>query len=160
MVFVLALVAITLADDVKKDKRSLNEHVGYQPISEGQAELDKAVMAQYAEALTGTQVIEQSVQAQNVKTVQVAQEALPEVQQTIQEALPIEQPAIQYTQASLPIVQQTIPIQQAAIQYLPQSVEYAPRFAQEAIRYLPQPIQYAPQTIQYASEAVPVHGVS
>ncbi|XP_055323623.1 cell division protein ZipA-like isoform X3 [Sitodiplosis mosellana] len=137
MVCVLALVAIGFAEDVKKDKRSANDiHIGYAqtPIVSEAASIEHHEVSAHA--------------------VQFAQEALPFVQQAIQEAAPIEQQDIQYTQAALPIAaQQTSPVQQDAIQYVsqpPQAIQYA----SQPIEYAPQPVQYAPQPIQYASQPV------
>lgn len=135
---------------MKKDKRSVNDvQIGYQPVSE-----EQAALAQYAGDFGGAQVIEQPAAVTVVaghqgvpeQAIQIAQEALPVVQQALQapfvnqEVIPIQEQAVQYAQEALPlpaIQEQAIPIQQEAIQYSPQPLAYAAP-----------PVQYAPEELQ------------
>lgn len=127
-------MAISVAEDAKKDKRSLNE-IGFQPISEEQAALDRAALGQYAQALTGAQVFEPAqAEYQPIAENQAVYDsaALDQYSETLSGAQLIE-----------PAIQQPIPIQQEAIQYAPQPLLYPT-----------EPI--VPQSIQYAPEAAPL----
>lgn len=153
----LALLAIGFAEDMKKDKRSVNDfHVEYQPSTEEQGVLDNAILTHIAQSFSGAQVIEQpsigataetpivseaaSIEARRetqTQALQIAQEALPLVQQAIQAVVPTEQQVIQ------------------SVQFAPQNLQYTT----QPIQYSQEPIQSAPQTVLYAPDVISVHNV-